>query len=90
MESRTPEEVKAVVDQLAGRETYKSHGSVINHREAQNIGLRIRYLPDGDEVWSRIWLLYCMYDFDSHRTGLQKIYEGRSRSTQVAAPPADP
>ena len=90
MESRTHEEVKAVVDQLAGRETCKSHGSVINHREAQNIGLRIRYLPDGDEVWSRIWLLYCMYDFDSHRTRLQKIYEGRSRSTQVAAPPADP
>ncbi|MDE0060490.1 MAG: hypothetical protein OXI22_07130 [Defluviicoccus sp.] len=47
------------------------------------------YLPDGDEIWSRIWLLYCMYDFDTHRTGPQKIYEGRSRSTQIVAPAAD-
>ena len=90
MASKTPEEVKAVVDQLAGRDIYKSHGSVINHQEALNLGLNICYLPDGDDIWSRIWLLYCMYDYDSHRMGLQKIYEGRSRSTQIESSPATP
>ena len=90
MASQASEEVQAAVDQLAGRHIYKSHGSVINHQEALKLGLNICYLPDGDEIWSRIWLLYCMYDYDSHRTGLQKIYEGRSRSTQIESPPAIP
>ena len=88
MSSRAPEEVEAVVEKLAGRDTYKSHGAVIDHREASNLGLNVCYLPNGNEVWSRIWLLYCMYDFDSHRSGLLKIYEGRARSTQIKAPPA--
>lgn len=88
MVNHTTEEVEAVVEKLAGRDTYKSHGSVIDHREASNLGLNICYLPDGDEIWSRIWLLYCMYDFDAHRSGLLKIYEGRARSTQVKALPA--
>lgn len=90
MASRPPKEVEQVVEKLAGRDTYKSHGAVIDHREASDLGLNICYLPDGDEVWSRIWLLYCMYDFDSHRSGLLKIYEGRGRSTQIKALPATP
>ena len=90
MASETPEVVQDVVDKLAGRDTYKSHGSVINHHEALKLGLDICYLPDGDEIWSRIWLLYCMYEYDSHGTGLQNIYEGRSRSTQIKASPATP
>ena len=88
MASSTSEEVKAVVEKLAGRDTYKSHGAVIDHREASDLGLSVCYLPDGNEIWSRIWLLYCMYDFDSHRSGLLKIYEGGARSTQIKAPPA--
>ena len=88
MTSHTSEEIKAVVEKLAGRDTYKSHGAVIDHREASDLGLNVRYLPDGDEIWSRIWLLYCMYDYDSHRTGLLKIYEGRARSTQIKSSPA--
>ena len=83
MASKAREDVEAVVDKLAGRDTYKSHGAVIDHQEALDLGLTICYFPDGDEIWSRIWLLYCMYDFDSHRSGLMKIYEGRARSTQV-------
>ena len=85
MASKAREDVEAVVDKLAGRDTYKSHGAVIDHQEASDLGLTICYLPDGDKIWSRVWLLYCMYDFDSHRSGLMKIYEGRARSTQVQA-----
>lgn len=88
MASSTSDQVKAVVEKLAGRDTYKSHGAVIDHREASNLGLNVCYLPDGNEIWSRIWLLYCMYDFDLHRSGLLKIYEGRARSTQIKVPPA--
>lgn len=85
MASHTCDEIHAVVDTLASRDTYKSHGAVIDHREASSLGLKICHLPEGDEIWSRIWLLYCMYDHDTHHAGLLKIYEGRARSTQVKA-----
>ena len=88
MASRTREEVNEVVDKLAGRDTYKSHGAVIDHHEASGLGLKICYLPDGNEIWSRIWLLYCMYDYDTHQAGLLKVYEGRARSTQTRVPVA--
>ena len=90
MATRTSKKVEEVVEKLASRDTYKSHGAVIDHKEASNLGLNICYLPNGDEIWSRIWLLYCMYDFDLHRSGLLKIYEGRARSTQIESPPAAP
>ena len=86
MSTKAPAEVESVVERLASRETYKSHGSVIDHKEAKSLGLKICYLPEKDEVWSRIWLLYCMYDYDINRSGFLKIYEGRSRSTQIMAP----
>ena len=85
MADRSPEDIEKVVEQLAGRSTYKSHGSVIDHEEATRLGLNVRYLSDGDELWDRIWLLYCLYDHDMHRSGLLKIYEGRARSTQIKA-----
>ena len=90
MMSSKKEAVQAVVDKLAGRDIYKSHGAVIDHREASSLGLNICYLPDSDEIWSRIWLLYCMYDYDTHRAGLLKIYEGRARSTQIGEAPTTP
>lgn len=87
MASRSIDEVKEVVEKLASRDTYKSHGSVINHHEAAALGLSIRYLPEDDEIWQRIWLLYCMYDYDAHRADLLKIYEGRALSTQIESQP---
>ena len=38
--------------------------------------------PD-DEVWQRVWLLYCMYEHDCRRNRYLKVFEGR---TAVAAP----
>lgn len=81
-----PAEVKAVVEKLSTRDHYFSHGSVIDHSEAASLGLNIKYLPQGDELWSRIWLLYCMYDYDCRRDNLLKIYEGRRTSAAIAAP----
>ena len=87
MKSKTDEEVNCVVEALAGRDVYKSHGSVINHRAATELGLNVAYFPEGDELWSKIWFLYCMYEHDLRRDGSIKIYEGRSRSTQIAKAP---
>lgn len=82
--------IEVVVNCLATRDTYFSHGSTIDSREAQSLGLNVNALPFDDAYWQRIWLLYCMYDFDCRRDGYLKIFEGRARSTAVAQPPAPP
>lgn len=90
MHGKDPQEIKSVVQKLSSRETYASHGSVIHHREASALGLTIEYLPPGDPVWERLWLLYCMYEADCRKARYLKVFEGRARSTAIAAPPAAP
>ena len=62
MKGKPEAEIKALVETLSGRDKFFSHGSVINHAEASQLGLTIEYLPPDDPVWQRVWLLYCMYD----------------------------
>ncbi|WP_292236959.1 hypothetical protein [Mesorhizobium sp.] len=86
LQGSAPGEVERVAQALGSRDTYFSHGSVIDHREAAQLNLKIQYLPPGDELWERIWLLYSMYDFDVRRDNYLKIFEGRARSTAIGAP----
>lgn len=90
MASKTPAEIDEVVNKLSTRDTYASHGSVIHHREAAALGLKIEYLPPGDAIWERLWLLHCMYEADCRKARYLKVFEGRARSTAVAAPPPPP
>ena len=87
MKGKPEAEIKAVVQKLASRDSYFSHGSVIDHREAKALGLAIDYLPPGDPLWDRLWLLHCMYEHDCKVGNLLKVFEGRSLSTAVAIPP---
>lgn len=82
-----PGEVERVVQCLGTRDTYFSHGSTIDYKEAKGLGLRVEYLPEADPVWQRVWLLYTMYEFDCRRDGYLKVFEARGRSTAVQAPP---
>lgn len=77
--------IDATVSALASRDVFFSHGSVIDHREAAELGLKIAFLNGGDEVWCRLWLLYCIYMHDVERNAFLKVYEGRSRSTALKA-----
>jgi len=77
--------INKTVELLSTNNHYFSHGSVIDHNEAVGLGLKVEYLPPTDELWRRIWLLYCMYAHDARRDKLLKIFEGRSRSTATAA-----
>ncbi len=90
MAQNKPDEIDVVVAKLSSRDTYASHGAVIHHREAVSLGLKIDYLPPEDEVWKRLWLLYCMYEYDCRKSRFLKVYEGAHRSTAVAAPPPAP
>jgi ClpP class serine protease len=86
MNGKPEAEIDALVKKLSGRDHYFSHGSVINHLEAKQLGLSVEYLTPDNEIWQKIWLLYCMYDHDSRRDRHLKIFEGQSISTSIAAP----
>lgn len=90
MAGRPSADIDTVVGALATRETYFSHGSTIDHVEAAALGLKVEACGHDDPLWKRIWLLYSMYDFDTRRDNLIKVFEGRARSTSVAAPPLPP
>ncbi len=88
MKGQAQERIDQVVQSLATRETYYSHGSTIDHVEAAALGLSVEAIAQTDPIWQRIWLLYTMYEFDTRRENLIKVFEGRARSTAVAAPAA--
>ncbi|MDX1919997.1 MAG: hypothetical protein SFU25_04590, partial [Candidatus Caenarcaniphilales bacterium] len=55
---------------------YPVHSAVISGEDAQEIGLKINLLNQNDELWKKIWLLFCMYDYDSKLEGISKFFEG--------------
>lgn len=71
-----PTHVENIVNQLSSAQRYASHGAVINAEDAQHLGLNITYLAPHSNLWKKIWLLYCMYDFDCQRQNYAKIFEG--------------
>lgn len=87
MKGETPERIEQAVNALCTRESYPSHGSVIDRDEAATLGLSIERGEIGDPLWDRVWLLYCMLDYDSRRAGHAKLFEGHSRSLAVSALP---
>lgn len=86
MKGQKPEQIKDTVEKLSGKDRYFSHGSVINHHEATQLGLSIEFVPPDDELWQKIWLLYCMYDHDCRRDRYLKVFEGQFISTAIAVP----
>ncbi|WP_022721218.1 hypothetical protein [Rhodopseudomonas sp. B29] len=86
MKGRSAQDVETAVAKLSSRDTYFSHGSVIDHKEAAALGLTIEYLGPDDPVWQRLWLLLCMYEHDCRRDRYLKVFEGRARSTSIASP----
>jgi ClpP class serine protease len=84
MHGADAQKVADTVSALASRDKFFSHGSVIDHREAAQLGLKVEYLPPDNESWQRIWLLYCMIEHDCRKGKLLKLFEGNARSTSVA------
>ena len=65
---------------LSSATGYGSHGAVIDFAEASALQLSVEWLPPDTDLWRRIWLLHCLYDADTKRGNLGKIFEGGSYS----------
>jgi hypothetical protein len=80
--------ISTLVDQISSAQSYSSHGAVINAEEVKSMGLNVSFLPAKDELWKRMWLLYCMYDYDCQRNAYAKVFEGPRVSIARPLPPA--
>lgn len=61
--------MESLLDKLATRDTYHSHGSVIDASEASSLGLKVEHLQPTDDLWRKLWLLRTMYAFDCRTRG---------------------
>lgn len=68
---------------LCTRDRYASHGSVIDHQEAMNIGLAVEHLNGESELWQKLYLLHCMYSHDSAVRNVSKFFEQERVSNAV-------
>lgn len=76
MNGKDQAEINGVIDKISDSVGYMSHGAVIDFTEAKNLGLSVEYLDPSSALWRRIWLLYCLYEYDARIKNLGKIFEG--------------
>jgi Serine dehydrogenase proteinase len=86
MTNKNKTDIDTTVEALSSRNTYKSHGSVIDPDEAIRLGLSVDKMDAANEIWQKMWLLRCMYDHDVRRAGAHKVFEGPSVSNTLRAP----
>jgi hypothetical protein len=87
LEDKDEEFIENIVNQISTRDVYYSHGSVIDYKEAQSLGLKVLYLEPSNELWQKIWLLRCIYDYDCKLNKLSKIFEGNKISSSISIAP---
>lgn len=83
LEGKEEDEIEQCVEELSTRDVYHSHGSVIDHKEATRLGLKVLYLDPSEPLWYWLWLLRCMYEHDARSQGVIKIFEGRKISSSI-------
>lgn len=80
MNGKTAQEIEDVISKISSASGYMSHGAVIDFDEAKNLGLNVKYLDPSDNLWKQLWLLYCMYDYDTKANSIGRIIEGEKFS----------
>jgi hypothetical protein len=74
---------RRIAEHLSNIEKYPNHGSVINHKEASALGLRILYKPFDDELWQAYWRLYTKYLVTMREKAGIKIFESNVSSVMI-------
>lgn len=72
---QAPKKARQIASQLCDAQRYASHGAVIDWNEAQNLGLRVHYVPPTDQLWEAVWRLHTYYEVFVRRHQIPKIYE---------------
>ena len=85
LRSQCEDEDKAaeIAKRLADTKQYLSHGAMIDYKEATALGLNVNYHEYDDELWQRIWRLYCKYEVNSTADGVGKVFESSIVSLSI-------
>lgn len=93
-QEKDEKEISRIIRQdLSAKETYFSHGSLIDNERLLSLGIKSTVLSEEDELWKRLWLLYCIYEYDCRANDLAKIFEGSINSQSlplIASKEAEP
>jgi hypothetical protein len=63
-----------IVPELMSSARWKTHGQPIQHGDATQLGLPVKYLEPDDERWISYWKLYCLQRIEIGE-GDRKIFE---------------
>lgn len=80
LKPHTEEKINDVIRKISSSGTYNSHGAVIDFSEAEELGLSVEWMPPDKDLWRRVWMLYCCYDYDTKMKNIGKITEGAVNS----------
>lgn len=88
MKDKESAEIDEAINKLATRNTYHSHGSVIDYKEAGELGFDVTFMDQSSVLWKKLWLLRSMYQHDCPIGGYAKLFESAKLSTATAVAPA--
>lgn len=80
MKGKTQQDIDDVLAKISSASGYMSHGAVIDYSEAKSLGLAVSFLKPEESLWKQLWLLYCMYDYDTKANAIGRIIEGEKFS----------
>jgi membrane-bound ClpP family serine protease len=80
MRGKSQQEIEDVLAKISSATGYNSHGAVIDYDEAKSLGLAVAYLQPEEDLWKKLWLLYCLYDYDTKANAIGRIIEGENYS----------
>jgi hypothetical protein len=78
-----PEKAKEIARRLTDVDQYRSHGMVIDWKEAREMGLRVSFRTSDDPLWRQLWSLYLAYHVECQQKNLSKIFETRRVSISL-------
>lgn len=76
-----PEQAKKVAEMLTTGKEYKSHGKVINYKEAkEKLRLNVELIDENSELWDKLWELYIRGEQFLRITNQAKLFENEKVS----------
>jgi len=70
--------ITSIAGELLNTGKWLSHGQMIGHQEATDLGLSVQYLPPQHDIWQDFWQLYCYQRLEIKDK--QKLFESRYAS----------
>lgn len=72
-----PEKAEGIAEALCNVRRWRTHGSVIDAEEAQNLGMTVERRDRGDRFWRAIWYLHCCYRTAFRQSDTSKVFESK-------------